>query len=62
VILASYRAEVAREQPQTSLAPGRYPSFAEGVEIAWQAYSREVISQGRDPDRARFDKMMGVLR
>jgi len=62
VILAAYNREVARVQSE-SMPRGigqRYPTFAEGIEIAWQAYCAEVRRQGREPDRRKFEKWLPV--
>ena len=62
VILAAYNREVARVQSE-SMPRGigqRYPTFAEGIEIAWDAYCAEVRRLGREPDRRKFEKWLPV--
>lgn len=60
VIIDQYHREVARvaavHQPR---ALGQhYPTFEEGVEIAWKAYCQEVTRQGREPSRKVFEKWL----
>jgi len=37
------------EAPQRAIAPGQYPTFAEGIQIAYDSYCLEVHRQGREP-------------
>jgi len=60
-ILGVYRTEVDRKAPRPSFTSQRVVQPTEGVEIAWRAYSAEVMSQGRSPDRGKFERMMGRL-
>lgn len=53
--LRQYVRDVARREqmdtPSNALPEGRgqYPTFAEGIQIAYESYSREVRRQGREP-------------
>lgn len=58
-ILNIYRQEHQRRAPQAlSYSPGKHVSFEQGIEIAWQAYRQEVVRQGREPDRKKFEKWL----
>jgi hypothetical protein len=62
VILDEYARQVKRAEMQrrpNELA-AKYPSFAEGIEIAWEAYCGEVRRLGREPDRRKFEKWLPV--
>jgi hypothetical protein len=62
VVLDEYTRQVKRAEMQrrpNELA-SKYPSFAEGIEIAWDAYCAEVRRQGREPDRRKFEKWLPV--
>jgi len=58
LIFQAYNAEVARSTPETRQIGSRVVPFAQGIEIAWEAYCREVRSQGREPDRRKFEKWL----
>jgi len=62
VVLDEYTRQVKRAEMQRrpNALSERYPSFAEGVEIAWNAYCKEVRGLGREPDRRKFEKWLPV--
>lgn len=37
-----------------------YPTFEQGVQIAWEAYQDECKRVGKEPDRSYFDKWLPV--
>jgi hypothetical protein len=60
VILDAYNRELSRKSDIPRGIDTRYPTFEEGIEIAWQAYCAEVRRLGREPDRRKFEKWLPV--
>jgi hypothetical protein len=60
VVLEQYRRELRRieERDQPRSIEGNYPTFEQGVQIAWEAYCAEVRRQGKEPNRRVFEKWL----
>jgi len=59
--LEEHRSESRRALEESSLSKTRYPSFEEGVEIAWDAYQDECRLRGKAPNREYFDSILSGM-
>jgi hypothetical protein len=59
--LEEHRSESRRALEESHLSKSHYPTFEEGVEIAWTAYQDECRLRGRVPEREYFDSILSGL-
>ena len=59
-VLEQYRRELRRieDRDRPRALGAKYPTFEQGVQIAWEAYCAEVRRMGREPDRKVFEKWL----